>query len=129
MIETIDLNTYYDIHLHCPFCGKPASNEEEVLGCSHLLYIWLNEGFYIHMSERVDKVLSEKGVKVLRADGEIMLEMTNDSEGDIDNSNLQSDILTEFPDHIIFKQKTPPPGMEEVFTAFSFSDEEHQDYR
>ena len=131
-MNSVSLDTYYDIHMHCPFCGKPATSDDGLLGCSHLIYVWLDECSFIYLSERNDNFFNKKGIKVTRADQEVFLEKIDKSYKDIDEIEydvLESEILNEFSDPIVFEQTVPAPGFSQARTAFAFSEEEHQNYR
>jgi hypothetical protein len=47
MKNHIILETFYDIHVHCPFCGTPATFTSnggyEVKGCKHMLFLTADE--------------------------------------------------------------------------------------
>ena len=57
MRNHIVLDTFYDIHIHCPFCGTPATfaanGGYEVKGCDHLLFLTAEE-FHMSVSKRLE---------------------------------------------------------------------------
>ena len=49
-IQRVELNTYYDVAIHCPFCGQLVVNDGEsadgeIKACSHTLFFAHDEGF------------------------------------------------------------------------------------
>ena len=51
-IQRVELNTFYNASVHCPFCGKKVvANEEEVSAaerihpCRHTVFVACDEGF------------------------------------------------------------------------------------
>ena len=85
-----------------------------------MIYVWLDECSFIYLSERTDNFFNKKGIKVTRADQDI---------DEIEYDVLESEILNEFSDPIVFEQTVPAPGFSQARTAFAFSEEEHQNYR
>ncbi len=67
-MSTIEMTTYYDIPLHCPFCGKPATvydgNGLEVEGCNHL-HLLTTSDFIIHMSEAAETIIVDAGYDIV----------------------------------------------------------------
>ena len=67
-IQRVELNTHYDISIHCPFCGTKVldmeasqSGSDPVKPCPHTLFVAHDEGFEFR-SERFDADLGITGV-------------------------------------------------------------------
>ena len=123
-MTTIEMTTYYDIPLHCPFCGEPATvydrNGLEVKGCSHL-HLLATSDFIIHMSEGAEKIIVDAGYDIVRDEGDVMVTNPNDDD---DQPNIIA-LISKFPDAVIFEQVVGPPSLEISHTVFAFNDDDY----
>ena len=123
-MTTIEMTNYYDIPLHCPFCGKPATvydgNGLEVKGCNHLHLLTASD-FIIHMSEGAEKIIVKAGYDIARENGDVFLEEPDD---DKDYPNLIA-LMSEFKDVVIFEQVVGPPSLQASYTVFAFNDDDY----
>jgi hypothetical protein len=61
-IQKIELNTFYEAPVHCPFCGvRPVSDEQVVTPCPHTLFVAHDEGFE-YRSDRFNENLHLTGL-------------------------------------------------------------------
>jgi len=123
-MTTIEMTTYYDIPLHCPFCGAPAtehnSNGLEVKGCNHFQLLMASD-FIIHMSEVAEKIITKAGYDIARENGDVLLEAPED---DKDYPNVIA-LMSEFKDVVIFEQVVGPPSLQASYTVFAFNDDDY----
>jgi hypothetical protein len=123
-MTTIEMTTYYDIPLHCPFCGKSATvydgNGLEVEGCNHL-HLLTTSDFIIHMSEAAEKIIVDAGYDIVREEGDVMVTNPNDDD---DHPNIIA-LMSKFPDAVIFEQVVGPPSLEISHTVFAFNDDDY----
>lgn len=125
MKNHIILDKFYDIHIHCPFCGTPATFETdggyEVKGCDHLLFLTA-EQFHMSVSRRLEKSILSRGWILERQDDGLTNIYSEDDDEDVNILELISD----FEDAILIEQQVGPPALMSSFTAFAFSDEDYQ---
>jgi hypothetical protein len=125
MKNHIILDTFYDIHIHCPFCGTPSTFESdggyEVKGCDHLLFLSADE-FHMSVSNRLEKSIQSRGWVLERQDDGLTNIYSEDNDEDVNILELISD----FDDAILIEQQVGPPALMSSFTAFAFSDEDYQ---
>ena len=123
-MTTIEMTNYYDIPLHCPFCGEPATvydgNGLEVKGCNHLHLLTASD-FIIHMSEGAEKIIVDAGYEIVREEGDVMVINPNDED---DHPNIIA-LMSKFPDAVIFEQVVGPPSLEISHTVFAFNDDDY----
>ena len=123
-MTTIEMTNYYDIPLHCPFCGEPATvydgNGLEVKGCNHLHLLTASD-FIIHMSEGAAKIIVDAGYEIVREDGDVMVANPNDED---DHPNIIA-LMSKFPDAVIFEQVVGSPSLEISHTVFAFNDDDY----
>lgn len=126
-MPTIEMTTYYDIPLHCPFCGVPATHNEggawEVKGCGHLQLLTSSD-FTFFMSERTQRLVEEAGFEVTREDDDITVSDPHDED---DWPNVLA-IVSKLPDVVIFEQVVGPPSLEVSHTVFAYNDEDYAKY-
>ena len=129
MTNHVTMTTYYDIHLHCPFCGSAASvldsnGSLDVGGCSHLLFVSAGD-IHVYVAERLDEIISQNSWKIIREpDGSA--EIFSDDD-DIDVNIVE--LLRPFKDAIIFEQIVGPPSLISSVTAFAYSEEEYEQFQ
>ena len=123
-MTTIEMTNYYDIPLHCPFCGEPATvydgNGLEVKGCNHLHLLTASD-FIIQMSEGAEKIIVDAGYEIIREEGDVMVTNPNDED---DHPNIIA-LMSKFPDAVIFEQVVGPPSLEISHTVFAFNDDDY----
>ena len=57
MLQRVELNTFYYVDLHCPFCGKKVVNygsegfEPKLISCQHTIFIASDHGFEYRSEE------------------------------------------------------------------------------
>ena len=123
-MTTIEMTNYYDIPLHCPFCGEPATvydgNGLEVKGCNHLHLLTASD-FIIQMSEGAEKIIVDAGYEIVREEGDVMVTNPNDED---DHPNIIA-LMSKFPDAVIFEQVVGPPSLEISHTVFAFNDDDY----
>ena len=126
-MRTIEMRTYYDIPLHCPFCGGATSqvqdDEWRVSGCKHL-QLMTNGEITPFMSERAEKVIVDAGYEVDR--DEFDIEVSNAADDDDWPDLIQ--LMSIFPDVVIFEQVVGPPSLEVSYTVFAFNDGDYAEF-
>lgn len=61
-IQIVEINTHYEIQLHCPFCGcTPITEDGEATPCVHTLFVAHDEGF-VFRSDRFNENLKLEGL-------------------------------------------------------------------
>lgn len=129
MTNHVTMTTYYDIHVHCPFCGSSATvldpnGSLEVGGCSHLLFVSAGD-IHVYVSERLDDIIAQNSWKITREpDGSAEI-FSDDDDIDVDIV----DLLQPFNDAIMFEQIVGPPSLMSSLTAFAYSDKEHEQFQ
>lgn len=123
-MNLIEMRSYYDIPLHCPFCGVAATklegDEFVVNGCNHLQLISSGD-FVIHMSERFENLIKEAGYLVAREEYDVQVENPLDED---DWPNLV-ELCSKMSDVVIFEQIVGPPSLEASHTVFAYNDEDY----
>ena len=125
MRNHIVLDTFYDIHIHCPFCGTPATFASnggyEVKGCDHLLFLTAEE-FHMSVSKRLEASIKTRGWILERQEDGLANIFSKDEHEDVNILEL----ITDFDDAILIEQQDGPPTLMSSFTAFAYSDEDYQ---
>ena len=55
MLQRVELNTFYYVDLHCPFCGQKVVNygsevfEPKLISCQHTIFIASDHGLEYRM--------------------------------------------------------------------------------
>lgn len=123
-MSTVRMTQYYDIHLHCPFCGEAATyfgdTAIEIKGCKHLQLLTSSD-LTIFMSERTQTLIEEAGFEVTRDDYDITVTNPNDED---DWPNLIT-LVSKLPDAVIFEQIVGPPSLEVSHTVFAYNDDDY----
>lgn len=130
MADEITLTHYYDIPLHCPFCGKANLEEGEVAGCGHVMLMTCSEGI-ITAHPRLRVKVKEAGYDLTDVDDLVIRIFKPGSEEEDDIEFEENDVLRlaqSFGDSVTFCQVVGPPSGEESYTVFAYSDEEHEKY-
>jgi len=124
MKNHIILETFYDIHVHCPFCGTPATFTSnggyEVKGCKHMLFLTADE-FHMSVSERLEASIKNRGWTLERQYDGLADIVSKDEDEDVNILELISD----FDDAILIEQKVGAPSFMSSYIAFAYS---HEDY-
>lgn len=81
-MQRVELRVFYDIELHCPFCGQKVMNygydgsEPGVMTCQHTVFLASDEGFeyrssefneYFGLNEEAEVVVSDLGFEHIDA--------------------------------------------------------------
>lgn len=123
----IELRTYYDIPIHCPFCGVPATSQSggdwEVKGCSHLELLIAAE-VTLHVGKQLQSLAVSKGYKVEQSEGEVAVSNPHDEDDFPDLVELSEEIA----DAVVFSQIVGPPSSETSYTVFAYSDAEYEEF-
>lgn len=126
-MNVIEMSTYYDIPLHCPFCGAAATKIEDdelvVVGCKHLQLLTAVE-FTVYMSERFEALVKGAGYEVTRDDCEVSASNPDDDDDWPDLIGLASQL----PDVIVFEQVVGPPSLEVSYTIFAYNDADYEKF-
>ena len=126
-MSVIELTTYYDVHLHCPFCGLAATHNLdgawEVKGCKHLQLLTASD-FILFMSKRMKKIVTDAGYEIVDEDNDINLSNPSDED---DWPNLIK-LASQFPDVVIFEQVVGPPSLEVSHTIFAYNDDDCESF-
>ena len=129
------ITTYYDIPLHCPFCGNPniqynSDMGGEIVGCDHLMLINGSEGI-IKAHPRLCEEVRKSGYELVYED-DLFYRITKpdsdeDEDFEFDDGNILS-IAQSFADSVTFCQIIGPPSGETTYTVFAYSDEEYEKF-
>lgn len=126
-MNVIEMRSYYDIPLHCPFCGAAATKLEGgefvVNGCNHLQLLSSTD-FIIHMSERLEALITAAGYSVEREEYDVKIANPLDED---DWPNLV-EICAKMSDVVIFEQIVGPPSLEASHTVFAYDDEDYAQF-
>jgi len=120
-IQNIDLTEFYDVNIHCPFCGDKVidygaenSDEAGVLPCKHTLYI-ASEEAWEYQSETFNKHLGLVGVDL----NEVGLGKDELPEKYKDLfSNFELIEKIKIPDSLNISQHVGPPAMMVGYIGF-----------
>lgn len=121
-LQSVEFHTFYDVPVHCPYCGvNPEGTLRdggEATPCAHTLFMGHSEG-WMHLSERAEGQLKENGYEINRSEDFIEI-MRKDEDGEDEFVTLQ-DIkeALSFPDGVLFEQYVGPPSLFSSFTAFA----------
>lgn len=134
MAAEITLTHYYDVPLHCPFCGKPNMQYErasaEIAGCDHLMVMTFSEGIMMAHT-RVKDAVKQAGYE-LNGDGDFFLRVQKPGAGDEDDIDFDDadvvELAQSFKDAVTFCQIVGPPSGAESYTVYAFSDEEYEKF-
>ena len=120
----VQLTSYYDIPLHCPFCGVAATEMKdggwEVSGCHHLQLGTADE-FVIHMSDRGEAAIKDAGYSVVRDE----IEITVSNEADEDDYPEIVEMIAKMPDAVVFEQIVGPPSLISSYIVFAYNDDDY----
>ena len=126
-MNMIEMRHYYDIPLHCPFCGVAATKIEDdefvVNGCNHLQLLSSSD-FVLFMSKRLEALLNNAGYTVVREEHDV--EVTNPMDED-DYPNLV-EAAAKMSDVVIFEQVVGPPSLEASYTIFAYNDDDYANF-
>lgn len=115
---------YYDIPIHCPFCGVAATKIEDgefvVSGCNHLQLLSSSD-FVLFMSKRLEALLNNAGYTVVRDEHDVTV--TNPMDED-DYPNLV-EAAAKMSDAAVFEQVVGPPSLEASYTVFAYNDDDY----
>ena len=126
-LQSVEFHTFYDVSLHCPYCGTNPEGSlpdgGEATPCVHTLFMGHSEG-WVHLSDRAEAQLRSKGFEIERNDDFIEI-FRKDDDGENEIATLQ-DIqgALSFPDGVVFEQYVGPPAMFSSFVAFAGINEE-----
>ena len=120
-IQNIDLTEFYDVNIHCPFCGDKvidfgAENSEEAAGtfpCKHTLYIASDEAWE-YQSETFNKHLGLVGVDL----NEVGWDKDGLPEQYKDLSIFELIEQIKIPDSLNISQHVGPPAMMVGYIGF-----------
>lgn len=109
-IQRVELNTFYDHKIHCPFCGQqvvgPGDDEEwQSTPCPHTLFVATDDGFEFR-SARFNEAMDLSGV----------------DDADIDLPDAGYDGLTDqvvIDDALKFAAYVGPPGGMGSYVGFA----------
>lgn len=105
MIQRVELNAYYHVPIHCPFCGQRVVDEGAIDPCPHTLFFCHDMGFE-YRSSRFDEALGIVGI-----DGEDL----GEEEGGYDALTDRVDL----PDAIKFAAYQGPPSGYGTYVGFA----------
>lgn len=120
--QRIEFRTFYDVPIHCPFCGANPEGQLREGGapapCAHTLFMGHSEG-WIHISDRAMAQLSESGFQ-LESDVDFVELYRLGEDGDREQATLEDMMATlSFPDCVVFEQIVGPPSLDSAFLAFA----------
>lgn len=139
MSGEITLRNYYDIPLHCSFCGKPNIEQgdsfgAELAGCEHLMLMTCSEGI-IMAHPRLREEVKKAGYE-LYGDEDPSLSIrklgSTDDEDDEDDEDIEFDevdvikLAQSMDDAVSFCQIVGPPSGEVSYTIFAYSEDEQE---
>lgn len=126
-LQSVEFRTYYDVPLHCPYCGTNPEGDLRDGGtaapCAHTLFMGHDAG-WIYISDRVESQLAGKGFTVERSEDLIHISKVDD-DGEEEFVTLQDLQATlSFDDGVLFEQYVGPPSGFSSFVAFAGLDTE-----
>ncbi len=117
-IQRVELNTFYYVPIHCPFCGTRVANydgdEPELSPCEHTLFIAHDVDFE-YRSSRFDENLKLVGVD----NDDVADQFGDDWEGIDDLTNKVT-----LPDSVKFAAYVGPPSGEGSYYGFAPTEDE-----
>ena len=126
-LQSVEFRTFYDVPLHCPYCGANPEGTlrdgGEATPCVHTLFMGHSEG-WLHLSDRAEAQLRAKGFEIER--DEDLIEISRKDEDGEDEFVTLQDIQAALSvrDGVLFEQYVGPPAMFSSFTAFAGVEEE-----